>query len=110
MVSREFEVEFRGEVYTVTPSMRVLRSIENEVSLARMAHGFMVGEPQTTHLAFVLAKLINTDPKGVMIKDEDVFQELNSGKPAVAASLFEAVMAAIFPQVDEKKEKPVADK
>ena len=92
-VFREAEIELGGKTYTVIPSNRLLRRIENEVSLARMAFNYERGEPQNSHLAFVLSKLISTDPTGFDMTEDKVMGELLEME---AATQLQGVWGAVF--------------
>jgi hypothetical protein len=104
-VFRDLEIEFAGETYLVTPSMRVLRNIEDEVSIPRLAWGVSNGQPQTSHLAFVLAKLLQTADNGRGMSEELVYAEINEMDAAHLIEIWNAVLEAVSPQ-PKKKETP----
>lgn len=104
-VFRELGIELAGETYYVTPSMRVLRQIENDVSIPRLAWGVSNGQPQTSHLAFVLTKLLHTADNGRSMSETDVYAEICQLNGDDLISVWNAVLEAVSPQ-PKKKETP----
>lgn len=106
-VFRDVTIEWKGEAYTVTPSMRLLRLIEGEnISLMSVAHNVAMGKPQVSHMAFIIATVLRSG--GAEVSDEEIMMELSLGSdPAAAMALFEQVMEAISPAPTDGK-KPEA--
>lgn len=101
-VFRDCEIIWGGESYTLTPSNRLLRNIEKEVSLAHIAIEASKGCPPISHLAYVAAMLLQD--AGADVTEDEMAAELQGGDHKDVVGFMEAIMAAITPQqVDEKK-------
>jgi len=104
-VFREIELKWKGEVYTMTPSLSILRSIKshglNNVQLASECfHGGV--DPcdlVIVHRAFLGAA-------GVSITEEESYEFLTSGASEVVEFQL-AYVQAVIPSVDLGK-KPAA--
>ena len=101
-VFRDIEIEFAGVSYLVTPTMRLLRRIENDVSIPRLAWGVSNGQPQTSHLAFVLALLLQTADNGRGVTEETVYAEINQMNGETLIAIWNAVLEAVSPQPKKK--------
>lgn len=107
-VFRDLTISFRGVDYTVTPSLRLLRQIEQgEVSFTAMAARISAGAPPISQVSFVLAKLLQAaDAK---VTEDDVYEELWHGEPEAVQHLVTAVLFAFSPgERDPKKLEPRA--
>lgn len=62
--------------YTVTPTYRMVQRIEQRVSIAGMSNRIAQGEPPISHMAEVLAVLLQGG--GADVSAEDVYAELMS--------------------------------
>lgn len=102
-VFRELTIKWRGEEYTFAPSMKLMRSIEmGDISFTDIAVRTSQGRPPISHIAFVLAKMLNA--AGAKVTDEQVYSELISGSSEEVANLISFVMLAFSPaETDEKK-------
>jgi hypothetical protein len=102
-VFRELTIKWRGEEYTFVPSMKLMRSIEmGDISFTDIAVRTSQGRPPISHIAFVLAKMLNA--AGAKVTDEQVYSELISGSSEEVANLISFVMLAFSPaETDEKK-------
>lgn len=105
-VFRDVVIRWNGEDVTVSPSLRLLRSIEQgNVSLTDIAIRTSQGKPPVSHLAYVIAKLF--DDGGVKVDEEKVYVELLTGKPEQIQALIEAVLSAFSPaEEDPGKHEP----
>ena len=103
-VFRDVTIKWDGVDVTVTPSLRLLRTIEQgDVSLTDIAVRTSQGRPPVSHLAFVIAKLLHAG--GVKVEEDRVYFELMTGKPEQIQALIEAVLLAFSP-ADEDPKKP----
>ena len=95
-VFRETTISWDGKDYTFVPSMRLLRSIENEgVSILHVAHQVAQGKPQASLMAFIIAKVMQA--AGARVSEEDIAGELMAGDAAKVMALYEQVLTAISP-------------
>jgi len=79
-VFRDVTIKWDGVDVTVTPSLRLLRTIEQgDVSLTDIAIRTSQGRPPVSHLAFVITKLLQAG--GVKVEEYRVYFELMTGKP-----------------------------
>lgn len=109
-VFREIELTWKGEAYKMTPSLSILRSIKshgiNNVQLASECfHGGV--DPcdlVIVHRAFLAAA-------GVSITEEESYEFLTSGAPAVVEFQL-AYVQAVIPSIDlgKKPEAPAQKK
>lgn len=102
-VFRELTIKWRGEEYTFVPSMKLMRSIEmGDISFTDIAVRTSQGRPPISHIAFVLAKMLNA--AGAKVTDEDVYAELIGGSAEEVTNLISFVLMAFSPaETDEKK-------
>jgi len=102
-VFRDVTIEWKGEAYTVTPSMRLLRLIEGEnISLMHVAHEVAKGRPQASLMAFVISMVLRS--AGAKATEEEIYAEIVTGDTTSVMALYEDVIAAISPTpVDAKK-------
>jgi hypothetical protein len=102
-VFRELTIKWRGEEYTFVPSMKLMRSIEmGDISFTDIAVRTSQGRPPISHIAFVLAKMLNA--AGAKVTDDMVYSELINGTADEVANLISFVMMAFSPaETDEKK-------
>jgi hypothetical protein len=110
-VFREVILEWEGKEYRVVPSMALLRSIEmGNISFMDIALRTAQGTPPFSHLATVIAKLLNS--ANVNVTEEDVYMKLMSGSEKEISSLMTGAMVAFAPQItnDEKKGNKSADR
>lgn len=102
-VFRDIELVWRGTSYSVTPTMRLMRSIEmGEVSLTDIAIRTAQGRPPISHIAFVLAKMLQS--VGAQVTDDEVYSVLMAGEQAEVVALINVVLTAFSPgERDPKK-------
>lgn len=101
-IFRDVTITWRGKDYTVTPSMRLMRSIEMaDISLTDIAVRTSQGRPPVSHIALVLSKMLQS--VGANATEDAVFEELISGDADQVAAMIGVVMTAFTPQIDEGK-------
>ena len=113
-VFREVDIEWDGETYTFTPSMRLIRSIERgdgdgPVCIMQLIHAAQSGSPQFGFMAWLVAKVMEFG--GAKVDDDEIFQQMMDAKKE-ALSLYINCIDAISPapKVDKgKKPKPPAE-
>lgn len=108
-VFRDVTIKWDGVDVTVTPSLRLLRTIEQgDVSLTDIAIRTSQGRPPVSHLAFVITKLLQAG--GVKVDEDRVYFELMTGKPEQIQALIEAVLLAFSPADEDPKKPEPSDK
>jgi len=105
-IFRDVSINWRGTEYVITPSMRLMRTIEmGDISLTDIAVRTSQGRPPVSHLSYVLAKMLAS--VGAKVSEDDVYEELISGDQNDVAALVGAVLTAFTPQLADGK-NPVA--
>jgi hypothetical protein len=100
-IFRDVTITWRGKEYTVTPSMRLMRSIEmGDISLSDIAVRTSQGRPPVSHLAFVIAKMLQS--VGVNVTEEDVYSEILRGDQTQVQNMIGVVLMAFSPAEDER--------
>jgi len=98
-VFRDLDIEWRGQVVTVTPSNRVLRRIEGQgISLVRMLQRVHEGNPPVSEICYVVSELLRTG--GAEVTEDEVYQEAMAAMESDAnalAKLAVTVAEAISP-------------
>lgn len=107
-IFRDLTITWRGTDYTVTPSLRLMRTIEQgDISFTAMAARISAGAPPISHVAVVLAKLLQA--AGAKVTEDDVYEELWQGEPEAVQHLVTSVLLAFSPgERDPKKPEPRA--
>lgn len=101
-VFREMVITWKGKDYTLTPSMRLMRSIEmGDISFTDIAIRTSRGRPPISHIAFVLSKMLQA--AGAVVTEEDVYEELVTGEQDSVTALIGAVLAAFSPSENKAK-------
>lgn len=105
-VFRELTIAWRGKDYTFTPSMRLMRSIEMaDISFTDIAVRTSRGRPPISHIAYVLAKMLQAG--GAKVTDEEVYEELVGGDQESVMALIGIVLMAFSPS-DGNAKNPAA--
>lgn len=105
-VFRDVVISWRGADYTVTPTMRLMRMIEQgDISLLDVAFRTSQGRPPTSHLAYIIARLLQS--AGARVSDEDVLSEILTAEPDAVRALTEAAISAFVP-AEESGKNPAA--
>lgn len=102
-IFQEIQLGWGGEQYSITPTMKLLNKIEQDVSLARLAHRMSVGDVPMSQLACVIGTLLRA--AGANASDEEVYSEMMTGEPGAIQDMASTVMLAVFPQ-PKKSEAP----
>jgi len=101
-VFREMVITWRGTEYKLVPSMRLMRSIEvGEISFTDIAIRTSRGRPPISHIAFVLAKMLQS--AGAVVTEEAVYEELVTGDQDAVTGLIGSVLAAFSPSEGKAK-------
>lgn len=100
-VFRELTITWKGQEYKFTPSMRLMRGIElNDISFTDIAIRTSRGRPPISHIATVLAKMLQAG--GAVVTEEDVYAELVTGSPEDVTALIGIVLTAFAPSDSTK--------
>jgi hypothetical protein len=100
-IFRDVTITWRGKDYTVTPSMRLMRSIEmGDISLSDIAVRTSQGRPPISHLAFVISKMLQS--VGAEISEEEVYSEILRGDQSQVQNMIGVVLMAFSPAEDER--------
>ena len=96
-IFKEIHITWQGVEHRITPTMRLINQIEQEVSLSRLAARLHAGDVPISHLSCLIAAFLRSD--GVKVSDEEVYASLINGEEqeainAAAASIFESVFPA----------------
>jgi len=101
-IFRDVTITWRGKEYTVTPSMRLMRTIEiGVVSFSDIAVRTSRGYPPVSHIAYVISKMLET--AGVSASEEEVYLELVNGDAAAVSALIGTVLNSFNPQLETSK-------
>lgn len=109
-VFRDIDIEWQGERYTLTPSNRLLRRIEQEVSLTGLFNDAQAGRLSVPNLAYVVceflkaAKVPNVDEDGIY---GDLMSDMANNNGRTVMQMVEVIATAMSPP-DEDEKKPVA--
>jgi hypothetical protein len=101
-VFRDVTITWRGKEYSVTPSMRLMRSIEmGDISLSDIAVRTAQGRPPVSHLAYVISRMLQS--AGAPVSEEDVYAEILRGEQDQVQNMIGVVLMAFTPAVDDGK-------
>jgi hypothetical protein len=101
-VFNEVVLGWGGKEYRVTPDMRLLNRIENDVSLSRLAYRMGQGDVPVSQLAMVVATMLRH--AGADASDEAVYQEIMTGDADAVQQMAGSVMQAVFPTPKKSSE------
>lgn len=98
-VFRDVTMEWGGEVYTITPSNRLLRQIEGQgISLPHMLMRISEGKPPVSEVAFVAQEFLRS--AGAKVGEDEIYGEcladLQTGGEGFA-DLVRAIAEAVSP-------------
>lgn len=100
-IFRDVTITWRDKDYTVTPSMRLMRSIEmGDISLSDIAVRTSQGRPPISHLAFVISKMLQS--VGAEISEEEVYSEILRGDQSQVQNMIGVVLMAFSPAEDDR--------
>jgi hypothetical protein len=101
-IFRELTIKWKGEEYKFVPSMRLMRSIEmGDISFTDIAIRTSRGRPPISHIAFVLAKMLQSG--GATVTDDEVYAEMMSADQESVTALIGAVLTAFSPSEGNSK-------
>lgn len=105
-VFNDFDIEWGGVTYTVSPSMRLLRAIEGQdISLMNVVYQSQSGKPQASIMATVVGIVLRS--AGAKVSDDDLCAEFMVGSNKAVWQLWNDVLEAISPTAPAEK-KPAA--
>lgn len=100
-IFRDVTISWRGKEYIVTPSMRLMRSIEmGDISLSDIAVRTSQGRPPVSHMAFVIAKMLQS--VGANVSEDEVYSEILRGDPAQVQNMIGTVLVAFSPAENDR--------
>lgn len=95
-VFRELTITWKGKDYRLSPSMKLMRTIEmGDISLTDIAVRTAQGRPPISHIAFVLARMLQA--AGADVSDDDAYAELITGSQEEVTALISVVLQAFSP-------------
>src|SRR5690625_501448 len=94
-VFQDIKLEWRGDEYIITPTMRLMHEIEQRFSLSRVAHRISQGDTPISHVASIVAMMLRS--AGCKVTDDEVFAELLTGEPDAIQGVAIAIITAAFP-------------
>lgn len=101
-VFRELIITWRGQEFRFTPTMRLMRSIEmGDISLTDIAVRTAQGRPPLSHIAFVLARILQS--AGAKVTEDDAYAELIRGRQEDVTAMIGVVLQAFAPGETEAK-------
>lgn len=100
-IFRDINITWKGKDYTITPSLRLMRAIEmGDISLSDIAVRISQGRPPISHLAFVIAKMLQS--VGADVSDEDVYAEIIKGDQDQVQNMVSVVLIGFSPSQDDR--------
>ncbi len=100
-VFRELVIVWKGTEYKFVPSMKLMRAIEmGDISLTDIAVRTAQGRPPISHIAFVLARMLQA--AGAQVTEEDAYTELMTGTQEAVTALITTVLQAFSPEDSAK--------
>lgn len=109
-VFNEVTIQWAGQTYTITPTMAVIQRIEQEVAISALTNGILNGEPQYSHMAIVLAHLI--EAAGGSADRTDIYAELwHAEDTDYVLQVAETLIRAFIPEkkLDSQGSNPGAE-
>lgn len=100
-------ISWGGKDYTFRPHMRLVRKIDAEVNLSKMAVGFMRGEIVVSHLAYALEMCLR-EAGAKNVSPDDIYQAV-AYNDEDALDIAIDIVNALSPKPKEKKQD-VTDK
>jgi hypothetical protein len=107
-VFREVTLTWDGQEYAISPSLKLMRAIEmNDISFMDIALRTSQGRPPMSHIATVVAKMLQS--AGARVSEDEVYQKLILGTENEITTLISGVMMAFSPEQKESLgKKPAA--
>lgn len=94
-IFQEVTITWHGVEHRITPTMRLLNRIEQDISLAILAGRIGSGDVPISHIATAVAVLLQSD--GVKVSSEEVYQAMLGDDPNLVAQMAQAIVMAAFP-------------
>lgn len=107
-VFKTVEIDWKGKTYKVTPTMRLLNAIEQDISLSRLAQRLASGDMPLSHIATVVAAFLES--AGANVSADDLYGAMLGEDAAAMGGVAEAILGAVFPDTGGKKGKPQPSK
>lgn len=110
-VFNEMSIGWKGGTYTLTPSNRLLRKIEAELSpssLTDVISRMNEGKPPIAETAFIISKFLEAASAPSDVSDEDeiyggIMEDFENNEGAGFVGLCEAILTAISPAGETAK-------
>lgn len=106
-VFRDIDIEWEGERYTLTPSNRLLRRIEGEVSLTKLFNDAQAGQLSMSNLAYVVCEFLKAAKVPIVNEDGiygDLMADMANNDGRTVMQMVEVIATAMSPpDIDEKK-------
>lgn len=101
-VFRELIISWKGTEYRLVPSMKLMRTIEmGDISLTDIAVRTSQGRPPISHIAYVLARMLQA--AGAKVTEDDAYAELVTGEQDDVTALISVVLEAFSPATANPK-------
>jgi len=100
-VFRELTIKWKGQEYTFVPSMKLMRAIEDEVSIASLTSRAAEGDIPISHANYVLTKVLRS--AGVNVSEEDVWLELNAMGTEQMSEMIGMALSSFVPTLPNAK-------
>lgn len=105
-IFRDVVITWQGKEYRVKPTMRLINTIEQQVSLSLTAQRMAQGRPPISHIATIAGVMLRS--AGCEVTDEELYLEISTGDNDIS-DLVAAIFDAAFP-VPKKPEAPTSTK
>ena len=105
-IFKEVKLGWKGEQYTIQPSMRLVQAIEQEVSIAGLVTRSSKGHLPISHVAFVLSYLL-TSAGAPDATQENVYSELYQNEELLVSAI-RAISTAFLPSGNSDSSDPKA--
>lgn len=110
----DIHLGWKGRTYTIKPTMKLLNTLEQHFSLARLAHRIATGDTPLSHMAVMVGVMLRE--AGCEVTDDEVLEELLTGETSGVQEMALALITAAFPMApksaaqaeDEPAGKPKA--
>ena len=115
-VFRDTTIEWNGETYTLTPTMRLLHAIEagdrskgiDRISLAEVMQSVTSGQPQLAKMSHIV-EMVMRHAGAKDFREDEFYQEFWVGDRTAATECWHTIVSAITPAPKEGKDDAVPD-
>ena len=94
-IFQQIPLKWKGQEYSIDPTMRLLNTIEQQVSLSMLAAQMQSGDVRFSHMATVVAIMLQS--AGVSVTAEETLLALTQGDESEMVSMTQAIIMAAFP-------------